>query len=141
MPLLSPSRACGSDPTTSKRRSEISVQFRSGGGVGKQTVGYEGSHSEPDEGEEEEELTTVVVGRPPGSPGCPPGPPSGSTGRVVVAAAVAVVTAKVGGVIDISTNSTSSTSTLIIGSEKQEYNPKRAYAKFLYGQTYQSELV
>jgi len=90
MPLLSPSRACGSDPTTSKRRSEISEQARSGGGLGMQTSGYEGSHSEPEE--EEEELTMVVV----------------------------AVTAKVGGVIDISTNSTSST-TLIIGSQKQEY--------------------
>lgn len=95
MPLLSPSRACGSDPTTSKRRSEISEQARSGGGLGMQTSGYEGSHSEPEE-EEEEELTIVVV------------------------AAVVAVTAKVGGVIDISTNSMSST-TLIIGSEKQEY--------------------
>ena len=93
MPLLSPSRACGSDPTTSKRRSEISEQARSGGGLGMQTSGYEGSHSEPEE-EEEEELTIVVV--------------------------VVAVTAKVGGVIDISTNSMSST-TLIIGSEKQEY--------------------
>jgi hypothetical protein len=96
MPLLSPSRACGSDPTTSKRRSEISEQARSGGGLGMQTSGYEGSHSEPEE-EEEEELTMVVV--------------------VVVIA----VTAKVGGVIDISTNSTSSTTTLIIGSQEQEY--------------------
>jgi hypothetical protein len=98
MPLLSPSRACGSDPTTSKRRSEISEQARSGGGLGMQTSGYEGSHSEPeeDEEEEEEELTMVVV-------------------------AVVAVTAKVGGVIDISANSTSSTSTLIIGSQEQEY--------------------
>jgi hypothetical protein len=99
MPLLSPSRACGSDPTTSKRRSEISEQARSGGGLGMQTSGYEGSHSEPEEEEEEEEeeeLTVVVV-------------------------AVVAVTAKVGGVIDISTNSTSSTTTLIIGSQEQEY--------------------
>ena len=94
MPLLSPSRLCGSDPTTSKRRSEISGQARSGGGLGMQTSGYEGSHSEPEEEDEEEELTTVVA---------------------------VVVTAKVGGVIDISTNSTSSTTTLIIGSEKKEY--------------------
>jgi hypothetical protein len=92
MPLLSPSRACGSDPTTSKRRSEISEQARSGGGLGMQTSGYEGSHSEPEEEEEEEKLTMVVV----------------------------AVTAKVGGVIDISTNSMSST-ILIIGSKKQEY--------------------
>jgi hypothetical protein len=49
------------------------------------------------EPEEEEELTTVVV----------------------------AVTAKVGGVIDISANSTSnSTTTLIIGSEKHEYHLK-----------------
>lgn len=100
MPLLSPSRACGSDPTTSKCRSEISEQARSGGGLGMQTSGYEGSHSsEPEEEEEEEdeeELTMVVV-------------------------AVVAVTAKVGSVIDISTNSTSSTTTLIIGSQEQEY--------------------
>jgi hypothetical protein len=66
-----------------------------------QSCGYEGSHSEPEEEEEEEgreELTTVVV--------------------------VAVVTAKVGGVIDISTNSTSNSTTLIIGSEKHEYHLK-----------------
>jgi hypothetical protein len=110
MPLLSTSRACGSDPTTSKRRSEISEQARSGGGLGMQTSGYEGSHSSEPEEEEEEELTMVVV-------------------------AAVVVTAKVGG----TNHKRSSTTTLIIGSEKKEYNPKRAYAKFLYGQTYQSK--
>ena len=67
-----------------------------------QSCGYEGSHSSEPEGEEEdegeeEELTTV---------------------------AVAVVTAKVGGIIDISTKSTSTSTTLIIGSEKQGYNLK-----------------
>jgi hypothetical protein len=87
-----------------------------------QSCGYEGSHSEPEEEEEdegeEEELIMVVV-RPLGSPGCPAEPPSGSTGRAVVV--VVVVTAKVGGVIDISTKSTNSSITLIIGSEKHEY--------------------